>query len=84
MTASRAFMRARSREPGSLSEVVGDLNRQLATDLYGTGRFMTLFALAIRLDTGCMAWVRAGHDPPLVYLAPLAASSANLARAGCP
>ena len=83
MTASRAFMRARSREPGSLSEVVGDLNRQLATDLYGTGRFMTLFALAIRLDTGCMAWVRAGHDPALLY-SPGTGGFSQLSEGGLP
>lgn len=67
MTTARAFFRMRASKPGSLSEVVSDMNRYLAKDLEGTGRFMTLFSLMIDLVSGQLNWVRAGHDPALVY-----------------
>jgi phosphoserine phosphatase RsbU/P len=67
MTTARAFFRMRASKPGSLSEVVSDMNRYLAKDLEGTGRFMTLFSLLIDNASGQMSWVRAGHDPAMVY-----------------
>jgi sigma-B regulation protein RsbU (phosphoserine phosphatase) len=67
MTSARAFLRARAQEPGGLSFIMDDLNRHLAQDLYGSGRFMTMFALAIEMDRGRISWVRAGHDPALLY-----------------
>lgn len=67
MTTARGFFRMRASKPGSLSEVVSDMNRYLAKDLEGTGRFMTLFSLLIDNISGQMSWVRAGHDPAMVY-----------------
>lgn len=67
MATARAAIRDRFASPGSLAEVIGDLNRSLLEDFSTTDRFMTLFALQIDRRDGSMRWVRAGHDPALVY-----------------
>lgn len=67
MTTARAFLRMRSFQPGSLSAVVDDVNRLLCADLAGSGRFMTLFYLAIDIENKRLHWVRAGHDPIILY-----------------
>jgi serine phosphatase RsbU (regulator of sigma subunit) len=64
MTAARAILRIRATQPGSLSEIVGDLNRRLAADVEGTGKFMTFFLVSV--DAGVLNWVRAGHEPALL------------------
>jgi sigma-B regulation protein RsbU (phosphoserine phosphatase) len=67
MTTARAFLRARTFQPGSLAQVVTDVNRHLTADLYETGRFMTLFYLTIDPAAGRLGWVRAGHDPAIIF-----------------
>ena len=67
MTTARAFLRMRAAQPGSISEIVSEMNKHLASDVYGTGKFMTLFYLTIDLEHQNLKWVRAGHDPALVY-----------------
>jgi sigma-B regulation protein RsbU (phosphoserine phosphatase) len=67
MAAARTALRERFAAPGSLSDAVGDLNRSLHPDFSTTDRFMTLFALQIDRQSGRLCWVRAGHDPALVY-----------------
>ena len=67
MTTARAFLRARTFQPGSLAQVVTDVNRHLTADLYETGRFMTLFYLTIDPAANRLGWVRAGHDPAMVF-----------------
>jgi phosphoserine phosphatase RsbU/P len=67
MTTARAFLRMRSFQPGSLAAVVDDVNRLLCADVGDTGRFMTLFYLAIDTEKKRLHWVRAGHDPIILY-----------------
>jgi sigma-B regulation protein RsbU (phosphoserine phosphatase) len=67
MTTARAFIRHRSFMSGSLSEIVGDVNRQFALDVGSSGRFMTLFLCELNAAQGNIAWVRAGHDPALLF-----------------
>lgn len=67
MTTARAFLRMRSCQPGTLAAVVDDVNRLLCADVGDTGRFMTLFYLAVDIATRRLHWVRAGHDPLLRY-----------------
>jgi sigma-B regulation protein RsbU (phosphoserine phosphatase) len=43
------------------------MNRHLTSDVLDTGRFMTLFYLAIDPDKKRLKWVRAGHDPAIIY-----------------
>jgi len=67
MATARAFLRMRAHQPGSPAEVVTAVNRYLTMDTTGSGRFMTLFYLEIDPAAGCMRWVRAGHDPAILY-----------------
>lgn len=67
MTTARAFLRMRASQPGTLSEVITAMNNHLAQDVLDTGKFMTLFYLNIDPEQKHLGWVRAGHDPALVY-----------------
>lgn len=69
MATARAFLRMRALQAGSPAEAVTDVNRLLTRDTYGTGRFMTLFYLEYDHATRSMTWVRAGHDPAILYRA---------------
>jgi sigma-B regulation protein RsbU (phosphoserine phosphatase) len=67
MTTARALLRQRSAMGGSLSGIITDVNRQFTQDVEESGRFMTLFYSEIDSRTKSITWVRAGHDPALVY-----------------
>ncbi|UCD81151.1 MAG: SpoIIE family protein phosphatase [Desulfobacterales bacterium] len=67
MATARAFLRQRAALPGSMSNMVADVNRQLAGDVEESGGFMTLFYLAIDAKNKKLSWVRAGHDPGIFY-----------------
>jgi sigma-B regulation protein RsbU (phosphoserine phosphatase) len=67
MASVRAFLRARLLSAGGPAEIVRDVNRLLAQDLVLTGRFMTLFLLELDPARARMRFVRAGHDPALLY-----------------
>lgn len=67
MTTARTFLRVHDTQCGDAAQVVSDLNRHLAEEvLDGTG-FMTLFFLSIVPASGQLRWIRAGHDPALIY-----------------
>jgi sigma-B regulation protein RsbU (phosphoserine phosphatase) len=67
MASARAFFRQRCALPGSISSIVSDVNRQLVIDVQESGVFMTLFYLTVDLQNKCLVWVRAGHDPAILY-----------------
>ena len=67
MTTARAFLRMRASQPGTISEIITAMNRHLTQDVLESGRFMTLFYLTIDPEKKRLDWVRAGHDPALVY-----------------
>lgn len=67
MASARAYVRARMLLAGGPSAIANDVNRLLAADLGMTGRFMTLFMLELCPSLGRMRYVRAGHDPALLY-----------------
>jgi sigma-B regulation protein RsbU (phosphoserine phosphatase) len=67
MTTARGFLRMRAAQSGNPSQIVTEMNRHLANDLYGSGRFMTLFYLKLDPENKRVSWVRAGHDPALIY-----------------
>ncbi len=67
MASARAFLRLRSFLPGSLAQTITDVNVQLCRDVGNTGQFMTLFFLCIHMETKEIHWVRAGHDPAILY-----------------
>jgi sigma-B regulation protein RsbU (phosphoserine phosphatase) len=53
--------------PGSTAKIISDVNRQLVKDVEDSGQFMTMFFLALDTATRQLEWVRAGHDPGIVY-----------------
>lgn len=66
MTTGRALLRARLQQPGTLAEVVCDVNRLMSADS-PYGRFMTLFLLRIDLERQELCWVSAGHEPACFF-----------------
>jgi phosphoserine phosphatase RsbU/P len=67
MTSARAFLRMRASQPGTMAEIISAMNRHLTHDVLETGRFMTLFYLTVDLQKDQIDWVRAGHDPAILY-----------------
>ncbi|MBT8371165.1 MAG: serine/threonine-protein phosphatase, partial [Deltaproteobacteria bacterium] len=67
MATARAMLRQRSALTGSISEIVTDVNRLLTLDVEESGGFMTLFYLTVDLANRDLRWVRAGHDPAILY-----------------
>lgn len=67
MATARALLRGMSSMPGTLGERITLVNKMLSEDLFGTGRFMTLFFLELDIVGNSVSWVRAGHDPAIYY-----------------
>lgn len=67
MASARASLRLRCDMPGTLSVVIGDVNRQFCQDVADSGAFMTLFYLVADSKRQALSWVRAGHDPGILY-----------------
>lgn len=67
MTTVRALLRSRLDQPGPIADVVSDVNRMLHLDTAASGSFVTLFLLEADPSAGQFEWVRAGHDPALMY-----------------
>jgi serine phosphatase RsbU (regulator of sigma subunit) len=67
MAGVRAYLRGRVTQAGSAAEIITDVNRLVSADTLETHQFMTLFFLVIEAQTGRITWVRAGHDPVLLY-----------------
>jgi phosphoserine phosphatase RsbU/P len=67
MTTARAFLRMRASQPGTASNIVAEMNRHLTLDIFESGRFMTLFFMSFDPENSRISWVRAGHEPALLY-----------------
>lgn len=67
MTTARALLRMRITKSGSLAETISDVNQHLCFDTIEDGNFMTLFLMLIDAGKNKIKWVRAGHDPAIVY-----------------
>jgi sigma-B regulation protein RsbU (phosphoserine phosphatase) len=67
MAAVRSSLRQRVIQPGSIGQIVSDVNRQLTADVEESGRFMTLFYSEIDSVGRTIRWVRAGHDPAILF-----------------
>jgi sigma-B regulation protein RsbU (phosphoserine phosphatase) len=83
MTTARAFTRTRAVQPEGPSAVVANINRDLALDMGDSGSFMTLFYMEIDPARRTASWVRAGHEPALLYC-PVRGQFEELAGAGLP
>lgn len=67
MTSARAYLRALSGRGKTLVESATDLNRLITKDCAQTGHFMTMFMCICNAENRAVNWIRAGHDPGLVY-----------------
>ena len=67
MASARAFLLSGAQDFKSPSLLVRDLNRYVTRDSAGTGRFMSMFFLEIDPAVKTLRWVRAGHEPAVVY-----------------
>jgi phosphoserine phosphatase RsbU/P len=67
MATSRAFLKSRLTQPGSIGQIMTDINRLVAEDTFETCQFVTLFYLEIEHEEKNFCWVRAGHDPAILY-----------------
>jgi sigma-B regulation protein RsbU (phosphoserine phosphatase) len=83
MATARGFLRQRVSMPGTLGQIISDVNRQLAKDVAEYHNFMTLFYLRVDVRHKTLEWVRAGQDPAIFY-DPATRSFETLAGEGIP
>ncbi len=81
MATVRSALRQRAAMPGTPAEIIADVNRQLVADVEDSGQFMTLFYLMLDTSNHQIEWVRAGHDPAVIYN-PITAVSEELIGTG--
>ena len=67
MATARSSLRQRASLPGSIAKIITDVNRHLVNDVEDSGQFMTMFFLTFDSVTRQLEWVRAGHDPAIIY-----------------
>ena len=81
MATGRALVRQRSAMPGTVADIVMDVNRQLVRAVEDSCQFMALFYLAFDLRKRRLTWVRAGHNPA-IFCDSLAGASKQLRGSG--
>ena len=57
----------RTSMPGPAASIINDVNKHLSLDTYDTGNFMTFFYCELTASDREVRWIRAGHDPALIY-----------------
>jgi len=67
MASARAFLLSGTQDFKSPSLLVREVNRYVTRDSAGTGRFMSMFFLEIDPAAKTLRWVRAGHEPAVVF-----------------
>ena len=67
MTTARAFIRSRMRHSVDLARTINNVNRLLCMDTAYSGNFMTLFLMLFDTQKKELRWIRAGHDPAMLY-----------------
>jgi len=83
MASARGFLRQAALCLSDTSRIVTTLNRHLARDVAGSGHFITMFMLVLNPERRTMEWIRAGHDPAIVY-DPATDSFSELTARGMP
>jgi len=67
MATVRASLRQRVLLPGKIADIISDVNRQLVEDVEDSGQFMTMFFMSLDLANKQIEWVRAGHNPGIIF-----------------
>lgn len=67
MTAARAFVHLSAREYQGPAGLLQEVNRYITRDSDATSRFLSMFFLEIDEQAKKLSWVRAGHDPAILF-----------------
>ncbi|HSO67903.1 MAG TPA: SpoIIE family protein phosphatase [Desulfatirhabdiaceae bacterium] len=67
MTTVRALLRSQISAEKSLADTLNRVNHLLCMDTAESGAFMTLFLMILDVTRQKLSWVRAGHDPAVLY-----------------
>jgi len=68
MTTARAFLRERVQTPPSeCAAIISDVNKRLVRDVEELNLFMTMFYSEIAIKEKMIRWVKAGHEPAILY-----------------
>ena len=67
MATARALVMLRTSMPGPAASIINDVNKHLSLDTYDTNNFMTFFYCELTALDRKVRWIRAGHDPALIY-----------------
>jgi len=67
MATIRAFIKSSISQSDGIGKSIAGVNRLMVQDMRDTGQFVTLFYVEIFLEEKSLQWVRAGHDPALIY-----------------
>jgi sigma-B regulation protein RsbU (phosphoserine phosphatase) len=67
MATIRAFIKSSISQSIGIGKSITSVNRLMAQDMRDTGQFVTLFYVEIFPEKKSLQWVRAGHDPALIY-----------------
>ena len=67
MATTRALLRGRISSTANLADCASSVNSLLCRDTEPTGNFVTIFLLAIDKSGNRLNWVRAGHEPAMLY-----------------
>lgn len=67
MATARALVMLRASMTGPTASIINDVNKHLSLDTSETGNFMTFFYCELNEQSREVRWVRAGHDPAIIY-----------------
>jgi sigma-B regulation protein RsbU (phosphoserine phosphatase) len=68
MTTARAFLRERVQSsPSECAAIISDVNKRLVPDVEELNLFMTMFYGEIDIKAKVIRWVKAGHEPAVLY-----------------
>ena len=67
MTTARAFLLFAARHFQGPALMLDEVNQYLTRDSASTSRFMSMFFLEVDPPKRALRWVRAGHEPAMVY-----------------
>jgi len=67
MATTRALIRSEIEHAPNLSSCIQRVNRLLSRDTDNSGDFATLFLLSLNHSKRSVRWIRAGHEPAMLY-----------------
>ena len=85
MTTARAFIRERIQTPpAACAAIISDVNKRLVQDVEHLSLFMTMFYCELDAKEQTIRWVKAGHEPAILWTPSDADSPELLAGKGIP